>query len=219
MQRSYRLTVAVVLLVASVLVGACNDDDSTAAVRSTTTTTTTVTSGGGDSGTSATTGATPSSGDAGHPTTTGRPSSTAGVTTTTTGSSSRLDGTWSASIQSLLAGGAAGGVGAGFRCDGEVRLTFHGGRNTVGGQGSCTMGSMTGAVHYDSSADYRVEGSQIVVSGFSDNSTLTFNGSPMQAGVGALGNGTVDYTISGNVLTITRNDPDLGAISQTYTRV
>ncbi len=144
-----------------------------------------------------------------------RATSGAEETTTTNGPSSPLEGTWSAPLQTLLAGGGAVGN---LSCDGSVRMTFHAGHNTITGGGSCQMSGRTAEASYDSTSEYRTEGDQLIVTNVADNSRITLDGTPIGGGVGPFGNGTVTYAVSGNVLTITSVDPDLGALSQTFTR-
>ncbi len=214
MERSHRVATATLVLVLALCIStvACGSDDtsSAAAGASGSSTTTSLGSGGGTDSTLASTG----SGGGAEPTTT-RATSGAEETTTTNGPSSPLEGTWSAPLQTLLAGGGAVGN---LSCDGSVRMTFHAGHNTITGGGSCQMSGRTAEASYDSTSEYRTEGDQLIVTNVADNSRITLDGTPIGGGVGPFGNGTVTYAVSGNVLTITSVDPDLGALSQTFTR-
>lgn len=143
--------------------------------------------------------------------------SAAEVTTTTAPpAGSSLEGKWTASIQDLMSGGGA--PSAGLTCDGSVTTQFRRGRNTVNGSGQCHGTGMDLDVIYSSSADHRVEGDQIIFSNYSDGSLMYMNETPIDGIVGTMGNGPVTYSITGNVLTTTIVDPDLGSLSQTYTR-
>lgn len=199
-----RTTLGALTLTTILLAGGCGGGGSTASGRAT----------AGGSRDAASTG-----GEAGAPatTTTSDPGAESAVTTTTPASASSLEGTWTAAIQDLLTGGAGGGAG-GLTCDGSQTLTFRQGRNTIGGSGHCRMGTTEGTVRYDSSADYRTEGDQLILSNFADNTRLTMNGTDVGGALGTLGNGTVTYSIRGDVLTITKVDPQFGSLSQTYTR-
>jgi len=177
----------------------------------------TSTSEAGSGGGATVTTTAPAAGEAGTSGSTTTASPSQETTSTTAGTGSAVEGTWTASLQQLLAGGGGAASGS-IRCDGDVTLTFHNGHNTVGGGGSCEMAGRRTETHYDSSADYRVEGDQIIVSGFSDNSSVTVDGVAIDGGVGPLGNGSVTWAVSGDTLTITTADPDLGSLSQTFTR-
>lgn len=134
--------------------------------------------------------------------------------TATTGSA--LEGSWKAEIQDLLSGGGSSGPS----CLGTVTLTFRRGHLTLTGSGSCDLGSMQGTESYNTTATYRTDDGNLIVTNSSDNTHIEFNGQPLDVGgASAFGNGTVAYNVNGNVLTITLNDPDAGSLSQTFTRV
>lgn len=212
MERSFRVATATLVLALCISTVACGSDDtsSAAAGGSGSSTTTSLGSGGGTDSTLA-----PGGSGGGTASTTTRSAAAAEETTTTNGPSSPLEGTWTAPLQTLMSGGVETG---GLSCDGSVRMTFHAGHNTITGGGTCQMAGRNAEASYDSSAEYRTEGDQLIISGFVNNSHITLDGAPIGMGSGPFGNGAVTYAVNGDTLTITIVEPGLGALSQTYTR-
>lgn len=198
MSKLHRKLAAVLFVFALALVTACGD------------------SGSGSAGGSTTSAHRDSSGAASD----ARPAADSTTTsTTTTAAASSLEGQWTANIQDLLTGTSSPASQGGLTCSGAQTVTFRNDRVTIGGDGNCQMGPMTGSVRYYSHGDYRTDHDQLIVSNFQDETTFQMGGVPFNGGVGGLGNGTVTYSISGNVLTITSNTPEVGTVHQTYTRV
>lgn len=193
--RPRRLRRIVALLACTAVLGACGGGDSD-------------TGDGAEDGSAATTSATEA-----RSTTTraARPGSSGGD----------LEGTWTADAADVLSANLAnlGGVPGGLACSGPVTLTFTEETVTWSGEVTCRMGDTgleaTGSLRSEGS--YRVEGSEIVVSGSRTSGSLSLAGQsiPVPAGIS---DGTVRYRIDGDTLSLSYDNPSVGTVTQTYSR-
>lgn len=157
----------------------------------------------------ATTGTAPVGGSAG---------SGAGTTSGGAGQASSIEGTWVASVQSLLVG-AAGALGTDTQCTGDVIMVIGEGRVIRNGSADCTdAGSgLTATAVVQSTGAYTVDGDQVTFSDVANGGTFTIEGQSIPF-PDLVGGGTATFTVSGDELTITPADAATAGGSQVYTR-
>lgn len=149
----------------------------------------------------------------------GVPTSTTDVTTTTEASSGDLEGAWVADAAEILAANTAnlGGTG-GLGCTGPITMTFTAeGTYDRSGEVTCSVGGTTASGSVSTSGRYAIEGSRLTVSGTTSGGTMSMGGTEIPT-PDSFGDGTADYEVSGDTLTITFSDPSVGTITQTYQR-
>lgn len=199
---------AVVFVVLAALVGflVLGGDDGDAEEAGATTTTTVLGGGAEDEGTT-TTEAAPTS------------TTTEAAPSTTVPASGGLEGSWVADASDILAANTAnvGGTG-GLSCSGPITMTFTGeGTYDRSGTVTCAVGGMTASGTISTAGSYAVDGGQLVVTGTISGGRMALGGTEIPT-PDSFGDGTADFDLSGDTLTITFTDTSVGTVTQTYER-
>lgn len=131
-----------------------------------------------------------------------------------------LEGSWSADAQDLLDANTANVGSIPMTCDGLVTIGFADGVITQTGDVDCTLtsgGGMSGHAVVDAKGKYSVDGGMLTVSDTVHKTQVSWGGGPASEMV-FFGDGTGNYLIDGDTLTINFFDPAVGNISQEWHR-
>lgn len=155
-----------------------------------------------------------------------------GATTTTANSSSTTDpssspaasgsvlGSWTADAGAILAANTinVGGTGS-MVCTGPILMTFNAdGSFDRSGNVACTIAGTSGVGTIVSVGQWEETGTTLIISGSSTSGTMTIGGTVVPL-PDSFGDGTADYSIAGDTLTITFTIDPVGTVIQIYTRV
>lgn len=152
----------------------------------------------------------------------------AGETTTTTGAETTttvaddgggdLVGTWSADAQSILGANTANLGGTSLSCDGTITLEFtDGGTFAQSGQATCAIATQSATATIESAGDYEAADGTITISNATGSTTMEILGRTQDLGAG-IPDGSAEYAIDGDTLSLTFTVASVGTVTQTYTR-
>lgn len=162
-----------------------------------------------------------SGGDAGSDgTTTAADSSSTTVPGSSPATSGSLLGSWTADAGAILAANTinVGGVGS-LVCEGPIVMTFNAdGSFDRSGEVSCTIAGTSAVGTIVSVGNWQDTGTTLIISGSSTSGTMTMGGTVVPL-ADSFGDGTGDYSIVGDTLTITFTIDPVGTVTQIYTRV
>lgn len=201
-RRSFRLLVLALIAAFALVLAGCGSSDGDAG------------SGDADSSTTA-------AEEDGGTTTLGDDTSDDGSTTTAApdpaDGGGDLDGSWVADAGDIMGVNTANLGGVTFECSGPITLTFDGGSFTQAGESTCTVAGQTATATFNSSGDYSVSGSTLTTTNAVNEGTMVIAGmtQPFEGGVS---NGSAEYAIDGDQLSITFTNETVGTVTQVFTR-
>lgn len=134
--------------------------------------------------------------------------------------SGSLVGSWTADAGDILAANTVnlGGAGA-LVCEGPIVMTFNvDGTFDRSGEVSCTIAGMSAVGTIVSVGNWEDTGTTLIISGSSTSGTMTMGGTVIPL-ADSFGDGTGDYSIVGDTLSVTFTIDPVGAVTQIYTRV